>query len=44
MPIRSGSTFPKRLPSTPASGPANIIATDEGMKNRPTSTGEAPNP
>ena len=32
-----------RCPSTPASGPATIIAIEDGTKNRPTSTGDAPN-
>ena len=44
MPIRSVTWLPIRVPSAPANGPAIIIATDDGTKNRPTSIGVAPNP
>ena len=42
--MRSVIWWPMRVPSAPASGPAIIIATDEGRKNRPTSIGDAPKP
>ena len=38
-PIRSGSTRPWRVPSAPASGPAAIIAAENGSSVRPASVG-----
>ena len=42
--MRSVMWLPIRAPSAPATGPAIIIATEEGRKNSPTSTGDAPKP